>query len=238
MRHGLKEDNFSQKVVDGLRTNFTIELHPEAYEGLDAVRTFFEARHQHFGLVLSSPFLRTLETAKRFAQPNTVIGLEPGLSEALVGHLGLAGQPTQSNGLEEQLRALVEKIDPSVQPSIHVPLMATTELRPEQDHGCARAAEVAARLRARHELFARGAVLCVTHGSLAFGLIEALQDGSRVPVFQKRRMPEMGSVTELVEDADGAWSVVGNACPSRQSSGAWQCHWSTGAAIGADATQL
>lgn len=233
VRHGLKEDGFREKV------NLGIRLHPTAYEGISTVRVFFAAREQPFGQILCSPMLRCRQTAEALF-PGLDVYIEPGLVECLEDWAALYGQPgpdpvAQLGHLRPQIEALVD-ID------LHAPLMPTSTLNPEHDHGCNRLAQFAWILKERQDLFARGPLVLVTHGSPSFALIEALRDTSNciIPVFDKSRMPEMASVTELVEEPDGSWRVVGNACPSQDlGTGAWRCDWTDGAAAaGADHTKL
>eukprot|EP00665_Eupelagonemidae_sp_cell47_P000630 gene630-1558_t len=77
-------------------------------------------------------------------------------------------------------------------------------------------------------------------GSPSYAIIEALSRPGAAPVFDRARMPEMGSVTELAE-VDGEWRVVGNASAAgRVEAGAvrWEAAWREGAAVGADARKL
>merc|ERR1711957_862627 len=98
-------------------------------------------------------------------------------------------------------------VDEMIASQTHKPILQTSELHPEDDHGCARIARVGWQLKDRYDVFVNGPVVLATHGSPAYAIIEALLDSSsqEIPVFDRTRMPEMGSVTELVEQKDGTW---------------------------------
>eukprot|EP00931_Biecheleriopsis_adriatica_P060676 TRINITY_DN36450_c0_g1_i2.p1 TRINITY_DN36450_c0_g1~~TRINITY_DN36450_c0_g1_i2.p1 ORF type:complete len:307 (-),score=46.60 TRINITY_DN36450_c0_g1_i2:386-1306(-) len=232
VRHGLKEDGYAEKL------NFTVKLHTEADQGIDQVRRFFIERGQSFGKVLCSPFLRCRKTAEALL-PNAEIIIEPGLSECMVHWAGLKGQLGETPAA--QVANLILQIDPLLNSQTHKPLLQVSELSPEDDFGCSRLARVAWELKSRRDIFAHGPLVLVTHGSPAFALVEALLDSSNsiIPVFDRKRMPEMGSITELAEQPNGTWRVVGNACPFQHTSGVWDCKWTSGAAAeGADCTKL
>jgi len=228
VRHGIKEENVVQK------DNLELELLPEGLEALAEMSEFFHVHNIKFGLVLCSPFLRCRQTVAALGLKAVV---EPGLSEVLGVSHGLR-DGTPITDVTSALSAVAQRIQSQVEASDATPLIAVKELQVDEDlsfeSSMARAYQLAQRLSDEH--FANGPLMLVTHGGVGFGLIETLLTG-QIPVWDRNRMPEMGSATQL-QEVGGQWRVIGNVLPEQSCTGGWVVRWTRGAAIGADHTKL
>lgn len=229
-RHGEKVPN----TID--RDNFELPLLASGEEALREVRAFLDAHDVVFSAILCSPYKRCRETAAILSSCER-FSIEPGLCEVLSPHHGLR-DGKGGTSLANLVTRVQESLDASSTP---VPLVAASELEEDDsltfEASMRRARTFASRLEKDLKNRPRDApVLLVGHGGSVFGVVEALQSRA-VPTWDKDRMPEMGSITEL-EEIDGRWRVLGHIVPCRNAKDAWICCWSRGAATGADYAKL
>jgi len=227
IRHGVKEENRPD------RDNFELSLTPEGLEALASLNAFLKKEGISFKRSLCSPYLRTRQTSKAICD-ESLMRVEPGCSEALDEAHGLRDG---SGGSElSTFVAKVHKVMASEGIQGVPSIVSTEELQREvdNDHSIAmeRTALLVERLKESDEC---DDLLIVSHGSPAYGIIQAFITGSAA-VFNKADIPLMGGLTQL-EEVDGSWKIVRSVVPVR-TEGGWHCNWKDGAATGADVRDL